>query len=302
MKKVSLITCCYNGKDFIERCFSCILQQTYKNIEFIFVDDGSTDDSYNIAKSFKEKFEFEGIDFIALKETNKGIGGATAFALLHANGDYICNLDVDDILYPTSIEKRVLFLEDNPTYAIVRTNGYKVGKNIKQLFVPNDAEKRKTDIFEEILLGRTNNWPGSYMVRSNKLWSIYKDKHIYDSRYGQNMQILLAVAYQNKSGFIDEPLMEYTFNPKSITNKKTTIDYQSRLLEGFKDIRISIMKKLGIVDSDLYTKLDTYYNRLFMDLALNYNDKQLYISNYNKFSKAQKPDLTYTYNYYRFKT
>ena len=73
------------------------------------------------------------------------------------------------------------------------------------------------------------------------------------------------------------------------------------MIAGFKDIRIAILKKLGIVDKDLYIKLDMYYNRLFMDLALHYNDKQLYISNYNDFSKIQKPDIIYTYNYYRYK-
>ena len=53
-KKVSIITPCFNGESFVERFFENILEQTYKNIELIFVNDGSSDRTEEIAKSYIE--------------------------------------------------------------------------------------------------------------------------------------------------------------------------------------------------------------------------------------------------------
>lgn len=242
MQTVSVIICCYNGSKFINQCFFCLLNQTYKNIEAIFIDDGSTDQSYAIATSYIEKFSEAGMKLICLTQENKGAGGAAALGLTVATGKYICCYDIDDILYPTSLEKQVLFLEQNPSYDIVRTNGYRVSPNTnKSLFINNEEEKNKTDIFEDLLLGKTNNWAGSYMITSKALWNVYKDHKIIESRYGQNLQILLAVAYNNKSGFIDIPLMEYQFNPQSFTNQNKTLDYQLKNLQGFYELRKNVL-------------------------------------------------------------
>ena len=65
---VTIIVPCYNGKKIIEQCFGAILNQTYKNIETIFVDDGSNDDSFVIAKEWEEKFLNRGMKLICLKK------------------------------------------------------------------------------------------------------------------------------------------------------------------------------------------------------------------------------------------
>lgn len=302
MKKATIITCCYNGYEFIDRCFSCIINQTYPYIEFIFVDDGSTDGSLQKAESYRIQFANRGIEFILLTETNKGAGGATALALKYVTGDYVSNYDVDDILFPQSIERRVRFLDENETYSIVRTNGYKRNQDNTTLFlVNNNEEKEKEDIFYDLLLGRTNNWAGSYMVRSNALWRVYKDRQIYESRYGQNLQILLAVAYQNKSGFIDVPLMEYSYNPNSFTNGSRGLAFEKKKLLGFKDIRLSVLEKLGIYDERIFNLLDSYYLKLLMDLDLFYGDKDDFITLYGKLIEYEKPNYIYKYHYYLVK-
>ena len=301
MDLVSVVVCCYNGIKYIDRCFSCILSQSYSKIEVLFVDDGSTDNSYQYALSYKRAFEDRGYSLKCFTQINKGAGGAAALGVLNAMGDYISCYDIDDILYPESIEKRVTFLKQHNDYAGVRTNGYMVSSDGKSrsLFVNNKDEKLKEDIFKDLLFGKTNNWSGSYMVRANALWNVYPDHHIIESRFGQNLQILMSVAYQNKIGFIDIPLMEYSYNPDSFTNNSKDLKSIIKNYEGYKGIRIDILKQLGINDRSLYNKLDECYLIIYMDLGLTFNDDVLFKNSYIKLNRMTKIPYIYSYYYYK---
>lgn len=302
MKKglVSIIVACYNGEKYIERCFNCILSQTYKNIEVIFGDDGSIDNSYDFATSFVDRFEQQQMTLKCFSQTN--IGMVTNNALSMAEGEYIAVYDVDDILYPESIRKRVDMLNSNKEYACVRTNGYKRDENgNKHLFVTDPEEKSKEYIFEDILFGRTNNWAGSYMVRHKALDDVYKGECLFETRYGANLQVLMAVAYNNKSGFIDEPLMEYMYNVGSITRSDFNYEAEKKRFLGFKAIREAVLRQLRVIEK--YQRLvDELYNRILLDLDISYNKSSEYIQHYEScLSHNMKPALIYDYYYYKFK-
>jgi len=298
---VSIIVCCYNGEEFIDNCFDCLLTQIYSPLEVVFIDDGSSDNSFNKAVSYRESFLNRGDRLLCFSQDNKGVGAAASLGLLHSTGDYICCFDIDDYLYHDSIYEMVSFLESNPSYDIVRTNGFK--ENIdgsKSLFVVSEIEKGKTDIFEDILFGRINNWSGSYMVRSSALWEVYPTHTIYESRYGQNLQLLLAVSYGRKAGFIDKPLMEYRFNPSSFTNKDKEYDQKLETILGFKSIRLAILNHLKL-DSDIYYRLlEVEYLMMIMDLDLIYDRHDLYKTHYEELKLLKRPDPLTSYYYYQF--
>ena len=92
MKKVSIIVPIYNKEKYIKKCIDSILNQTYSNIEAIVINDGSTDNSDNIMKSYNNKI----IKYYSRK--NHGIGATRNFGLKKATGDYIVFLDSDDYL------------------------------------------------------------------------------------------------------------------------------------------------------------------------------------------------------------
>lgn len=96
---VSIIIPCYNTEAFIEDAIKSAINQTYKNIEIIIVDDASTDKSLEIISSIKDSR----IRFIHL-DTNKGIANARNVGLDNAKGDYICWLDSDDMYHSSFIE------------------------------------------------------------------------------------------------------------------------------------------------------------------------------------------------------
>lgn len=113
---VSVIIPCFNVAATVEEAVDSILSQTYENIEVIVVDDGSTDDTYAILCSLKDRDD----RVTVLKNTeNMKIVGTLNRGIDHSSGLYIARMDGDDYKYPDAIEKQVRFMEDNPKVSIV---------------------------------------------------------------------------------------------------------------------------------------------------------------------------------------
>ena len=91
MKKVSIIIPLYNEEKYIKDAINSILEQDYSNYEIIVIDDGSTDNSYNIVNNIKDKR----IKLFRFKK-NKGVGEARNLGIKKASGDYLAFLDADD--------------------------------------------------------------------------------------------------------------------------------------------------------------------------------------------------------------
>ena len=286
---VSIIVPFYNGQKFITRCFNSILNQSYKQIEVILVNDGSTDKSEEIIFEYKNKFLEQGMKFNYIYRENGGPSSAINEGLKYVNGEYLTLLDIDDYIMRDAIKLKVEFLDSNMDYNVVRTNGYYVTeKNLDKkdnLFIVNETEKNNIYIFDDLINGNTNNWAGGYMVRTDKLFDFYKDRNIYESRYGQNLQILLPLVYKSKSGFIDKPLMKYIRQENSLSSStsENSFDKQIENMLGYKQIR-QYMINLIVDENEKNTYLkviDINYARYIMDLAYANRDKQKVYENYN---------------------
>ena len=305
---VSIIVPCYNGQKFIKRCFNSILNQSYKQIEVILVNDGSTDKSEEIISEYKNKFIEQGMKFNYIYKENGGPSSAINEGLKYVNGEYLTLLDIDDYIMRDAIKLKVEFLDSHRDYNVVRTNGYYVTeKNLdskKNLFVIDETEKNNIYIFDDLINGNTNNWAGSYMVRTDKLFNFYKDRNIYESRYGQNLQILLPLVYKSKSGFIDKPLMKYIRQENSLSSTSTnSFDKQIENMLGYKQIRQYMIDL--IVDGNeknTYLKaIDINYARYIMDLSYANRDKQKIYENYNILKKLDCVTLEDKILYYGVK-
>jgi hypothetical protein len=87
----------YNAEPYIESAIASVLEQHYKNIEILVIDDGSTDRTYELASKYKSRGIF------VIKQNNKGASAARNAGLHAATGDWIQFLDADDILHPEKI-------------------------------------------------------------------------------------------------------------------------------------------------------------------------------------------------------
>lgn len=120
---VSIIVPCYNHGRFLEATVQSVLDSSYKDIEVIIVDDGSTDDSAERSKMLKERFT--GVKYIFQK--NAGPSAARNNGIRHARGNYILPLDADDLISPDYISKAVSVLENEPTVKVVYAEAEKFG-------------------------------------------------------------------------------------------------------------------------------------------------------------------------------
>lgn len=116
-KKISVIMGIYNSEDTLDVAINSIIDQTYENWELIMCDDGSTDNSFDIAKKYKDKFP----DKIRLlkNKTNIKLAATLNHCLRYVEGDYIARMDADDISLPNRFEEQVKFLEGNLQYDLV---------------------------------------------------------------------------------------------------------------------------------------------------------------------------------------
>jgi glycosyltransferase involved in cell wall biosynthesis len=104
---ISVILPVYNAQEYLAEAIESILAQTYQNFEFIIINDGSSDNSLNIIKSFND----DRIHLIDRK--NMGLVYSLNEALSIANGKYIARMDADDISLPDRFEKQLFLMENN---------------------------------------------------------------------------------------------------------------------------------------------------------------------------------------------
>ncbi len=107
--KVSIIVPVYNVEKYLNKCINSIINQTYKNIEIIIINDGSTDNSEKIIKEYLKKED----RIIYIRKKNGGLSSARNAGIEVANGEYICFVDSDDWIGPNYIKDNIEAIENN---------------------------------------------------------------------------------------------------------------------------------------------------------------------------------------------
>jgi glycosyltransferase involved in cell wall biosynthesis len=121
---VTVLMAVYNGEKYIRPTILSILNQTFKDFEFVIVDDASTDSTTEIIKSFEDPR-------IILHSNNDNLGQTKSLNIgLHlARGKYIARTDAGDVSLPRRLEKQVAHLENNPEIAVLGTSAFRYTEN-----------------------------------------------------------------------------------------------------------------------------------------------------------------------------
>tara|TARA_S200000501_G_C20833320_1_gene748280 strand:+ start:649 stop:1341 length:693 start_codon:yes stop_codon:yes gene_type:complete len=109
-KKVSFILSCFNAQETISKSIDSILNQTYKNIEILLMDDGSTDNTYEICADYKQK---NSQIILFRNEFNIGLTKSLNILYKKSSGDFIARQDADDYSHNERIEKQLNFIYKN---------------------------------------------------------------------------------------------------------------------------------------------------------------------------------------------
>ena len=234
---VSIITPCYNGEAYLSRYFSSILNQTYAPLELIFINDGSTDRTGEIAEGYRAALEQRGIRFTCLHQENAGQAAALNRGLKLFQGDCLTWPDADDEMTPDCIEKKVAYLQAHPELQMVRSDGvyYDPGTGRRKA-IAGAGDRSTQDIFEKLLLVKTYGCCGCYMVTRKVLTECYPDLDIFESRAGQNWQLLVPAASRSLCGYIDAPLYTVYEHGDSHSRHQRTTDEMLARWEMFTDV------------------------------------------------------------------
>lgn len=273
---VSVITPCYNGEKYLDRYFKSILNQTYPNFELIFVNDGSNDRTEEIALSYKNKLEEKNIRYIYIYQENSGQAEALNRGLKIFNGDYLTWIDSDDVMVPNCIEKKVIFLEKNKKYEMVRSNGiyFNEAKNERKR-IDNSINIKNEDIFDDLLVLKTYGCCGCYMITRKIFLKIFPDRIIYNSRCGQNWQLLVPIASNTLCGYIDEDLYIVYLTEDSHSRKEKDYNKLIKRYDAFLDVLVHAIE-ISNCNKEKKKKMVCefcYRNQFYYAIALKEKDK-----------------------------
>ena len=110
--KITVLMPAYNAAEYIAEAIESVLLQTFSDFELLIINDGSTDDTANIIRSFSDK------RIVLIQQENQGVAAALNNGLLHARAEYIARFDADDICFPERLQIQVQFLDDNMDHVL----------------------------------------------------------------------------------------------------------------------------------------------------------------------------------------
>lgn len=285
-KLVSIITPCYNGEAFASRFFENILEQTYPRMELIFINDGSSDKTEEIAKSYEEKLKQKGYEFVYIYQENAGQAAAVNKGLKIFHGDYLMWTDSDDLLDKDNIEKKVAFLEEHKDMDFVMCRGRVVKENaldVKIRDLKRVQPQGEDNMFLDLIVEKNVVFtPGVYLVRREAFLKVNPKRDINESRVGQNWQMLLPLAYSCKWGYIKEELFSYIIREDSHSRQEKTLEQVLEKLKNHNDLLIQILTDMGLEKSEYRRILDSKYIRKQFDNAYFYRDKKLLKEKYQE--------------------
>ena len=166
---ITVLMPAYNSAKYIGAAVKSILNQTYKEFEFLIIDDGSTDDTEKIVCGFKDS------RIIYKKTEHKGTSAALNFGITQASGSWIARIDSDDLNVPVRLEKQVNFIKSNPEYDIIGSWSVYFRNPCKVLFLLREPVENK-DIYEYLNLHNP--------VNSSTV--IYKKSLIKKAKYSED--------------------------------------------------------------------------------------------------------------------
>lgn len=260
---LSIIMTVYNSEKYIGESIESILTQTYKDFEFIIIDDASTDNSYSICEQYSKK---DSRIRLYRNKTNKWISYTRNLLIEKSKTDYIAIQDSDDISLPDRLELLMDFLSENKDYAIVSGHNIIIDSDGKAI-----GKRKYGDNIQNIILKKNPLSQPSCMFRKD----IFREVGWYDETidYGEDYDLWLrfyAAWYKIKN--LDSFLIEYRIHDtqsKKVSLKKTlrnTIKIQNRAISKY-GITASISDKFYHLCEKLLLLLpDSFILFLFKNL------------------------------------
>ena len=207
---VSVIIPTYNRAHLIGKAINSVLSQTYQDFEIIVVDDGSTDNTREIIRSFKEKR----VKYIKKYKKNRGISVARNIGIKVARGKYIALLDSDDEWLPEKLNKQIKVLQsESPEVGVVCSWSYNIdekGNYISKRCLP----KKDGYIYEDLLSTNPISVP-TMLIRKECFNRVGLFDDLLNAQEDWDMWIRIAKYY--RFALIKIPLVKYRLHSNQLS-------------------------------------------------------------------------------------
>lgn len=216
--EISVIITAYNSEKYISRAINSVLAQSYKNFELLVIDDGSSDSTTDIVKSY-------GKTLTLIIKKNGGPSSARNTGIKKAAGKYICFFDADDVWLPNKLDKQIQAANNNPEInifscnQIYSRNNKKLGKvyNTKKIFKNSIQKSGIINDYIRPYARYSFHQPTGLMIKRKifEMYGLFDEnlKGVEDSEIALRWGI-----YNEKFFFQDDVLVEYELgNPDSLT-------------------------------------------------------------------------------------
>lgn len=254
---VSIIVPVYNSSKYITNCIESLINQTYKNVEIVFINDGSTDNSLNVLNAYKRDKRIK-----IINQKNQGANIARTNGLKKCKGDYVMFVDSDDTILPNTVFELIeLIRKYNVDIIKFRFINYDNGN------IESNYYKDKGSLLKELLTtSKMNNITNE--IVSAKV--IRLDDDVFDIKSSNAEDLLMNLSFYDHANnimVVDDAYYFYTSNENS-TSK--TVDIK-RILSSIKeydlllDVLLKYAKKWNLNDSKL---INLIYFRNITSLCL----------------------------------
>lgn len=265
-KLVSIIIPVYNGSDFLEQAIQSAINQTYKNIEIIVVNDGSNDGGLTeqICLKYSNQIKY-------FYKENGGVSSALNFGIKHMNGDYFSWLSHDDLYSLDHIEKMVSNLNPNCNDEILFSNYAYIDENNKILYKTHFEKLKKINDYYEYAFYRGMLCGLTLLIPKEAFYKI----GLFDEnlRCVQDYMLFFQFLKKYKYRFINECTSFSRIHSKQVTLTSKKMQEENDLLWKY---------VIDNTSNDIIAKLDHDYYNFYNDIAdyLKYNNISLYAYNY----------------------
>jgi glycosyltransferase involved in cell wall biosynthesis len=225
---VSIVIPTYNYCNYLPTAITSCLQQTYRNIEIIVVDDGSTDNTPAVIEAFRDSIRY-------IHQANQGVSSARNKGLEEARGSFITFLDADDSLTTDSIERRVLILTENQDVDFVISSTLSKHAPDEAPYLHDETGQNffSERLYEDLLCRRISFATCAVLMRTAVAKAFAFPLNISN---GEDIVYFTKVFFRRKGYFLSTPTAITFSHPDSLRHnveqlKKQGIDFVTAIID-----------------------------------------------------------------------
>ena len=231
---ISIICVSMNHEKYIEQGVNSFIKQTYPNIEFLYLDNYSIDNTFEIAATLltASKRPYQ----LFKRERNYNLPENFNYLIKKASGKYLCFISCDDWMLPQFIETLVREYESKPHIGLLYTNGWYYFEDKKEFALAENKKFISGKIFDHIFL-HSALFPVGIMIKKE----VFEKVGLYDETLPiEDYDMWLRIAAEYEIGYSPEPAIYYRKHSKSMTGQSgyKNIKYYQQIAHKYKSNKL----------------------------------------------------------------